>query len=268
MGKRTLNHPSDLLKIVYKTAGFSLLITGYVLSTLTLKVLERERASKLKKLSRLASFFASLALRLMGVHVEVTGECDIEKIQPTLIVSNHLSYLDIFIISSLVPSLFIAGIDGVQENFLIGNVTWLSGSIFVERKTRARLSRDIRAISGIIPHNLNLVLFPEGTTTDGETVHPFKSSLFLPAAESGMDVTPLCIKYEKVNNSIVSNCNKDLVLFHGDMSFFPHLFRMMTLDRIEVRVQILETVKKDEYGNRKELRDITFERIRSCYEKN
>lgn len=257
---------TDIIKISYKSIVFVLLIAGYVLTTLVVNLAVRDQSTRLRKLSAVASFFSSLALRVLKVSVNVIDDKNLQNADSALIVSNHLSYLDIFITSSIIPSVFIAGIDGVQENFLIGGVTKLSGSIFVERKTRSSLSNDIRAISDILPHNINLVLYPEGTTTDGSTVYPFKSSLFLPAVEAEMYVLALCFKYRKINGKDIDASNRDNVLFYGNMEFFPHIFNLMTLDSIEIDVHIIDLVRSSEYTDRKHLRDITYEKILNCYE--
>lgn len=262
----SFSNPLDILKIIYKSFIFIFLVLGYLLSTLFVNVLTKNKAEKLVKLPRITSFFADLALKTLGVKIRIVDEKGIRGFNSAFIVSNHLSYLDIFMISSLIPSVFIAGIDGVQENFLIGTVTKLSGSIFVERKTRNRLSNDIRAISDVLPHDINLVLYPEGTTTNGEGVLPFKSSLLLPAVEAHMDVVTLCFKYRKINGNDIDESNRDVVYFYGDMKFFPHVFRLMTMDSIEIDLYFTDLISAGEYSDRKHLRDIAYERISGCYE--
>lgn len=257
---------TGLLKIFYKSAVFVILVAGYLLAALFINIFTGNKAAKLGRLSQVASFFSTLAIRTLKVNVRVADRRNLGNTRPALIVSNHLSYLDIFITSSVLPSVFIAGMDGVQENFLIGSVTKLSGSIFVERKTRAGLSRDIRKISEIIPHNINLVLYPEGMTTDGRTVQPFKSSLFLPAAEAGLDVLAMCFKYRKINGEVIDESNKDRIFFYGEMSFFSHFFSMMTLDSIDVDLHIIDLIRSSEYSDRKEIRDIAYRKILDCYE--
>jgi len=264
--EKSLLNPANFIRVGLKSLVFLILVISYIFGTLFVNFTQRDKSERLRKLSRVASFLTSLALRLLGVKVNIADNRNIlDTVHSALIVSNHLSYLDIFIISSIVPSIFIAGVDGVQEQLIIGQVTKLSGSIFVERRSRSKLSLNLQEITDAFSHNVNLVLFPEATTTNGDTVIPFKSSLFQSAATSNSEILPLCIKYKRINGEPVGPDNRDLVYFYGDAQFFSHFFRLLMLREIAVDIDVLDMMIVEKYSNRKELSTATYKCILESY---
>lgn len=182
-----------------------------------------------------------------------------------LILSNHLSYLDIFILFSEFPASFIASIDEVREMFLLGRVTELSGGYFVERRNRSTLRADIEAIAGILRLGINVVLFPEGTTSTGEGVLPFKTPLVSAAEKAGVEVLPVCIRYTKIDGEDIGPDNRDLVYFHGDMEFFSHVGKLLNVKRIDVEVLVLEPLSASSAGSRKDLSEEIYNAISAAY---
>src|SRR5690606_9112228 len=145
---------------------------------------------------RISSFYTGLLAKNFGVKARIKNASrGFSKDRNYLILSNHLSYLDIFILFSEFPASFIASVDEVKEMFLLGRVTELSGGYFVERRNRSTLRADIDEIANILKLGINVVLFPEGTTSTGEGVLPFKTPLVSAAGKAGVEVLPVCIKY-------------------------------------------------------------------------
>lgn len=267
--KRNLFNLVKVIKAIIKSLSFLALVIFYLIGTLFVNITEKDKAEKLRKLSLVASFLTSLALKVLDVKVNILDESNIlSDARSVLVVSNHLSYLDIFIISSIIPSIFIAGVDGVQEQFIIGKLTKLSGSIFVERRGRSKLGMNLKQVTDAFSHNINLVLFPEGTTTNGETVIPFKSSFFQSAAASGSSVLPLCIKYKGINGEPVNKDNRDLLYFYGEAPFFRHFFTLLMQRDINVDLIVLDLINVDEFADRKELSAATYNSILSSYRSN
>ncbi|MGE3524038.1 MAG: lysophospholipid acyltransferase family protein, partial [Candidatus Dadabacteria bacterium] len=182
-----------------------------------------------------------------------------------LIISNHLSYLDIFILFSEFPASFIASVDEVREMFLLGRITALSGGYFVERRNRSTLRADIDEIADILRLGINVALFPEGTTSTGEKVLPFKTPLINAAEKAGVEVLPICIKYMKINGEDIGPGNRDLVYFYGDMEFFSHVGKLLKVKGIDVEVTILEPLSVLSTGSRKDLSDNVYSAISSEY---
>lgn len=184
-----------------------------------------------------------------------------------LILCNHISYLDIFILSSFFPASFIASVDEVRNTFLLGKVTELSGGFFVERRSRSGLRAEIESISGMLKMGINVALFPEGTTSNGERVLPFKTPLISIAQKAEKDILPLCIKYRRINGEEINARNRDLIYYYGEMNFFEHFFDFLSVSSVDVELMMLESINPVSGASRKELAASAFSAISSAYSK-
>ncbi len=202
----------------------------------------------------------------MGVRVNVTDTRGVAVLnEPVLVVSNHLSYLDIFVISSVIPVVFVAARDGMQDSFFIRTITKLSGSIFVERKRRTKVKQDLELLADILSGGINLVLFPESTTTRGDTVTPFKSSFFDSALKLKKDVLLVCLKYVGIDGQAVNDSNRELISFQGDVNFFHHFFRLLSFHSVDVDLFFVDRIKTSQKTDRKQLSRLVHSLILECY---
>ncbi len=223
---------------------------------------ERKRRALLTKN---ASFFAKRALPVLGIDVTVHGREKLpERRKGRLIVSNHLSSLDILVLLSLVPSVFVTSVE-LKNRLLTGMIARCGGSIFVERRSAASLKKEIGEISRVLKEGLTVVVFPEGTTSNGERVMPFKNSLFDAAAKTAVKILPLCLCYRKVNTKDVNAQNRDSVFYYGGETFVRHAFRVLSLKSIEVEVTALNTISPQGHESRKQLAASAYHSISAAY---
>ena len=253
-----------IFRKIYKAGGIFILSLLFLATSSLAGVLIGDRRSKLRFLSANGSFFSKAALIVLGMHIRTR---DIDQMRRDdgnfLVVSNHLSYTDIFVIYSLAPCIFIANSE-LKEEFPLGLITRCAGGVFIERRNRARLLEDISNISYILGMGLKTVLFPEGTTSNGDGLLKFKTPLFSPALESSAKVLPICIKYMTVDGEKVDSSNRDIVYFHESISFFKHFFRLLEAGSVEVEVRELESIET-EGATRKEVSEEAFRRISAAY---
>lgn len=244
-----------------KIFAFVILVITFLVISFSVDLAVRNKEAKLRCFSRISSLYLRAALRVLGVSVALR---DIKNLGGGkgnfLIVSNHLSYIDIFVIFSVAPAVFVANSE-LEEAFLLGTIIRYSGGVFVERRNRARLLKDMQNIKDILHMGFNVVLFPEGTTSDGREVKPFKTS-FLDAG-GGVPVLPLCIRYKKIDGADVGSQNGPLVYYHGDITFFGHFFRFLGLRRVNVELRELGVIEPG--LTRKELAEVAYEGISAAY---
>ena len=138
-----------------------------------------------------------------------------------LLVSNHLSYLDIILIGSVTPAVFVSKAD-VRGWPLFGWLTKMAGTVFIERERRTAVDAVNQEIQAALADGLLVVVFPEGTSSDGETVLPFRSSLLEPALRGDYEISIARIGYELADGDA-----KTEVCYWGDHSFFPHLMNLL-----------------------------------------
>ena len=138
-----------------------------------------------------------------------------------LVVSNHLSYLDIAVFSAVMPCVFISKAE-VRKWPYFGLAARAGGTIFLDRSSRASAGVAAAEIWNILKLPVPVLLFPEGTSTDGSAVLPFHSSLFQPAIEMRAPVTAAAVQYI---------CNAGLpereLCWFGDADFLPHLWKIL-----------------------------------------
>ena len=169
-------------------------------------------------------------LRIMHVHVTVRG-----PIPPGgLIVSNHLTYLDIVALSAALPCVFVSKVE-VADWPLFGVFARRSGTLFLDRARRGAVGGMAGQMREVLATTVPLVFFPEGTSTSGDTVIPFKTSLFEPVAELGCAVTAAAITYATSDGSV-----REEVHWWGAMPLAPHLLGVFVKRRIDVTIQFGE----------------------------
>lgn len=152
-----------------------------------------------------------------------------------IIVANHLSYLDIAILSAITPCFFVAKLE-IRNWPYFGRAARAGGTIFIDRSSRASSAEVAAEIAQRLSMNVPILFFPEGTSTDGSAVLPFHRYLFEPAVQAGATVTPAAIRY--VLGKGVEE--KELCWF-GDQTFLPHLWKALSITEFTAHVQFAET---------------------------
>ena len=206
-------------------------------------------------------FWSRFTCWLLGIRVSVSarGAAPFTAC-PTLFVANHVSYLDAVIVGSHVDALFTAKseVDGWP---FFGFIARLTGTLFLKRHWRqARVQRDL--IAAGMRRGESYVLFPEGTSSNGLGVKPFKTSL-LSVAEPWIVDRPvaaqgLTIAYRRLTGSSGASgaygpANCDLYAWYGDMTFAPHLWEVAKLPGLEVELLFQEPVFSWSVASRKPL---------------
>jgi 1-acyl-sn-glycerol-3-phosphate acyltransferase len=248
-----------------KLLGIVPLLTVYLLISGTIAILPTGARLRRLFLIKNSSFFSRIMLALLGIrlHVNHYGRLQ-KKTIGLLIVSNHVSYIDALIIASLVPSVFITSVE-LGSTLFLGLLARLGGSMFVERRKASGLKKEIAMIADALEDGLPVSLFPEGTTSNGERVQPFKNSLFDAAVSAGTDILPICIRYTNVNRQPITSANRDSVFYYGGTTFFQHLPRLLALRSVDVEVMPLKTITTRKPSTRKDLASKAHEEISSVY---
>jgi len=186
----------------------------------------------------LIQYWAKRLLRILRIKITLTGEVLKFLSKDTyLIVSNHISWLDIPVIFSLKLITFVSASE-VKTWPIIGILAKISGAIFVDRNRKSSLVEVIQAMNHHFKNEKqSICIFPEGITSNGYHVLPFKSNLFQSAFESNKLLLPLSIKYKE--NNILTNRTS----FHGSTTLFQSFKRVAKSNLIEVIVDIGHPVK-------------------------
>ena len=167
-----------------------------------------------------------LACAILGLRVRRVGSpapC------PSLYAANHVSWLEIVALGSITPLGFVAK-DDVRRWPLIGALASAAGTLFLRRGSARAASRVVSAAVERLAEGRSVAVFPEGTSTSGETVLAFRASLFEAAARLGCDVQPVSVSYP------LAPGRRAVAPFIGDDEFLPHLLRVLGEPGVDVRL--------------------------------
>jgi len=167
---------------------------------------------------------------IINIHVEQQGEL---PERTALVVSNHISWLDIVVLGLCFPPYFVAKRD-ILDWPVIGFIARQAGTIFIRRGDKQNILATAERMVWLLKQNSHIIAFPEGTTTNGDEVLGFHASLFQPAMLTKSLVQPVAIEYLGIT--------KTLAPFVGDDEFIPHLVKILSLEKIEVKVNFLPAI--------------------------
>jgi 1-acyl-sn-glycerol-3-phosphate acyltransferase len=176
--------------------------------------------------------FCARAVRQMGVTVRPQGTYP----EHGVIISNHLGYLDIVAFAALHRCVFVAKAE-IQHWPILGWMTTIAGTVFVERGRAASAISAGSRMQAATAAGLPVVFFPEGTTSNGETVLKFHSGLLAQAMASGQPITAAYITYRSTKDNGPRITIADDVCFWGEVSMLKHIFRLLSLRGLEIEVR-------------------------------
>ncbi|HQF38698.1 MAG TPA: lysophospholipid acyltransferase family protein [Opitutaceae bacterium] len=169
-----------------------------------------------------------IVLRTLNVSYSVEGAA---LPRTGVVASNHVSYVDILVLAAATPQVFLAKAE-VRDWPVFNWFARMAGTQFIDRNRRSDVARQNADFVHIVENDAVLTVFLEGTSTDGSTVRPFRSSLLEPAIEHRWPVTPAAIHYTCTGGDVAQD-----VCWWGDMGFFEHLFRLVRTDAVTAHVR-------------------------------
>ncbi|MHB1320724.1 MAG: lysophospholipid acyltransferase family protein [Acidithiobacillus ferrivorans] len=216
----------------------------YLLLAFPLAVWTCRRKSEPDAVSyRAFAWWSRRALRIFGIHLRVDG---IVPKSPILVAANHVSYLDILALATLVPGRFVAKKEMRAWPFFGIMGEWL-GTLFIDRGDARASQRTVRQASKILAAGTSIILFPEGTTSDGKRVGDFFAAPFEIASGAVASTIPVALRYEDV---LCPGQPDSLCPFIGEDSLFGHLWRLAAAAPLTLRVEFLPALAP-ELGRRK-----------------
>jgi lyso-ornithine lipid O-acyltransferase len=236
-----------VLRLVYVLSGIFVVTFALYPWLATCSMLRYQRGQQL-----VPQVFHRTMSGLLGLNVVVRGSPSL--LRPLFLASNHTSWLDTIVITSFLPVVFVAKQEVSSWPFF-GWLAQLQRSIFVNRDKRHEVLKAIGRIADALLSGEVVALFPEGTSTDGADVSPFRSALVGAVHEtlrraadlSALTIQPLAITYVGANGKLAVWAREDAT------PFFPHLLQVAALRQIDVLLMWGEPMTADPNSDRKEL---------------
>ncbi len=239
------------MRLVRLLVVLGIIVTGMA-ESLVVRLLVRGRWTRIRRQNLVSRRCARLLLRVIGVTVRTEGREDTAP-GNCLIVANHLSYIDLAVMMAARRSCFVTSVE-MRETPGLGWVCALVGCLFVENRNWRRLRHEIQEVAAALRDGLDVVVYPEATSGNGDGVLPFHRALFKSAVLAQRTVQVACINYPAVEGA-----DRDDVFWYGEMDFLPHLWRLLGRERVEVVLSWLEVLPPD--ADTRRLRDTSYERV-------
>ena len=192
----------------------------------------------------LVGWWSAKLLRIVGVTTNVEGAPPEEGSRGAMIAANHVSWIDIFAVSSVRSTRFIAKSE-IRDWPVAGWVVERAGTIFIRRDRRRDTARINEVVHEALAEGDRVGLFPEGTTTDGDVLLKFHSSLFEPAVANGAHVIPCALRYEHADGSL---CRA--MAYVGELSFMQSLSLVIRQKNVRARIAFAAPIETAGRGRR------------------
>jgi len=232
-----------------------LLILAFILVGLPLDALAQRFGWSIRP--KIPLVFHRVLIRILHIHVHKQGEiCE----SPAILVPNHVSWTDISVIGALSPLCFVAKKD-VADWPVFGVLARAQGSVFVDRERRSLVHKTNLEMAARLAQSRSVVLFPEGTTGDGNRLLKFYTSHFAAAREvlrqnAAMDsvkIQPVLITYTHRRGMKMDRLTRAQVAWYGDTELVPHILTLLRLGPIDVTLRFLTPMLYQRGTNRKML---------------
>jgi 1-acyl-sn-glycerol-3-phosphate acyltransferase len=205
----------------------------------------------IKRVSYIARIWGSGIARIIGLDVRIHG--DPNRVHGGIIISNHQSYLDIIVHASVFPIRFAPKAEIATWPFL-GWFLALSRPIWVRRESKQSSFRTLEEYRETLEHDINLIIYPEGTTSDGKRLLPFKSTPFEAVSSGKFNIWPILVRYHE-------EPGRPTLCWYGDMTLLPHCWEILGRKSIRADLHILDPLSPPPGLRRKELAVLAHSRM-------
>lgn len=241
------------------------LMAVWLLVLIVPAILARQMGKKRAR-NLIKRLFCRGVLGIIGITIEQTGELAGQR--PLVVVSNHVSYLDIVVLAACCDVCFTPKKE-IEDWPVIGTLCWLMDSIYIDRRPeKIKQTNDnvLRALSA----GEVVAIFPEATTSNGTRVLPFKSGVFS-LAEQPIDgravtVQPAILAYSTIHGLPIDLTQWPKIAWYGDSELIPHVWEMLLLGRIKAKLIFQEPVDAQQFDNRKLMAEHCHRTISQCLE--
>ena len=246
------------IRISYKVVGLvSMLFVGVVLMGVYARRPKNDSITEKQKNVR--QWWLSKVVNIVGLQLEVIGDVPHGK-NSALWVANHVSWLDIPVVGSTGVA-FLAKSE-IRKWPMIGWLGEQSGTVYIQRGGQNASQRASAKIAESIHLEDSVLVFPEGTTTDGKDVRQFHARIFAPALDHNLLVQPVAIRYLNSEGKIHPN------VVWGNESFLSNVFKILGESTIQVELNFLPILEADDFSERKHLANHAYNQIREVVTKD
>lgn len=217
-----------------------------------------------KIISRLNRNYTLLLRLILNIKVTVAGDEGQLERGGYVIIANHVSYVDGIVLGSIFPILFVSKRE-VKSWPVVGQWNVLCGTIFINRQRKDQVGLLIQEMTRKLKQEANILLFPEGTSTNGEKMLPFQTVPLGAPLRNRSIIVPATITYKTIDEQPVTAANRDFIYWYGDMDFVSHFWNLLGRRGVEVLVTIQPKIEcfhyADNSAGRKKLAEDCYNQV-------
>jgi 1-acyl-sn-glycerol-3-phosphate acyltransferase len=212
----------------------SFFVISTVLSVTTLNSVKRRR--------RQISTTSWVSRRILtAFNIKLICHNPIEFDENSLLVGNHVGFIDIICLQSVQPAVFVTSLE-MKKTPVLGQICDLGGCAYVDRKNRMKIQDELKGMVDVLKDGFRVVLYAESVASNGEQVLPFKKTLIMAAGHAEKPIRPFVFNYREVNRGAVEYRHRDAVCWYGDQTFGPAIWRSLQLDSVTCEIEFLPLV--------------------------
>ncbi len=244
--------------------GVVIVVASFLTAMSLVWLVVRNRWKRVRVSNKLLSYWGRFACWVLGIRRTVFGLEHLRGLNGALFVGNHLTYTDVTVIASHLPTCFVTSTE-IKRSIGLGQICMMAGCLFVDRKNKRNLVNEVGEIEEGLRNGLNVAIFPEATSTNGEKILRFRKPLYYSAVTAGVPVVPFILNYRTIGGAPVTLANRDNVFWYGDMDFIPHLWRLTGEGGAEVELTFLAPIPTTAESDTTELAEHTQALVESVY---
>lgn len=238
------------LRASFRLFKFFVIILVYFIFAILYYTLTFDSIQRRKKLTLNGQFIAQWMLK--AFNIKLICEQNIPEDEGSLIVGNHLGFIDIVCLVALTHGVFVTSLE-MKETPLLGQICILGGCTYVNRKNRLGIQNELKEIIEVLKQGFRVMLYAESVSTNGEQVLPFKKTLIMSAGMANKPIRPFVFNYRSVNGGSVKYEHRDSVCWYGEQNFFTAFWKSLRLDSLTCEIEFLPLVHTTGEENRAEL---------------
>ncbi|MET0583586.1 MAG: lysophospholipid acyltransferase family protein [Candidatus Binatia bacterium] len=217
-----------------------------------------------KILSRLNRNYTLLLRLILNIKVTIAGDEGQLERGGYVVIANHVSYVDGIVLGSIFPIVFVSKRE-VKKWPIVGQWNVLCGTIFINRQRKNEAGTMVREMTRKLRQEANVLLFPEGTSTNGEKMLPFQTVPLAAPLRSRSIILPVNLAYQTIDEQPVTAATRDFVYWYGDMDFVTHFWNLLGRRGVEVLVTLHPKIEcfryADNSAGRKKLAEDCYNRV-------
>jgi 1-acyl-sn-glycerol-3-phosphate acyltransferase len=226
-------------RAAFRFLKFVSVISLYFLIAIIKYALTSDPLKRRKKLVENCQFISSLIVK--AFNIELICKQNIPEDECSLILGNHVGFIDIVCLVSLRSGVFITSLE-MKNTPVLGQIAELAGCAYVNRINRLGIQDELKGMVDILKQGFRVVLYPESVASNGEQVLPFKKTLIMSAGLASKPIRPFVFNFRKVNGKPVKYEDRDSVCWYGDQTFLPAIWRSLKLDSLTCEIEFLPLV--------------------------